>query len=57
MSKVEIAVLTNRGSTLTIDRWENGTTPIPDDAKLILSRHFNVSVEHLLGWDREEAVA
>lgn len=57
MSKVEVAALTGRGSSLTVDRWENGTTPIPDDAKLILSRHFKVSVEHLLGWDQEKAAA
>jgi hypothetical protein len=55
MSTVQVAALTGRQTSVTVERWERGDNPIPDDAKLILSRHFNVTVEHLLGWDREKA--
>lgn len=50
-------MLTGRGTSQTVHRWEKGITPIPDDAKRILSERFGVTVEHLMGWDRQEAAA
>lgn len=37
----------------TVSRWERGTTAIPDEAKRSLCEKFDVSVEYLMGWDRE----
>lgn len=39
----------------TVARWERNVGSIPDDKKLALAQLFEVSVEHLMGWDREEA--
>jgi transcriptional regulator with XRE-family HTH domain len=53
---VEIAALIGRDQTM-VRRYERGLTRIPDDVKLKLAKHFDVSVEHLMGWDREEKAA
>jgi transcriptional regulator with XRE-family HTH domain len=38
----------------TVNRWETGrVSNVPDDAKLALARFFDVSVAHLMGWDRD----
>lgn len=54
LTTAEVATLTGRGTSQTVMRWETGITPIPDDAKRVLSERFAVSVEHLMGWDRTE---
>jgi hypothetical protein len=52
--RFEIAALCERDTT-TIGRWISGEVPIPTDALRSLTEHFGVTVEHLLGWDREPA--
>lgn len=52
MSIAELAVLCDVGHR-TIERWERGETGIPDEQKRVLCLHFSVSIEHLMGWDRE----
>ncbi len=44
-----------RVDTSTISRWEKGSGPIPDPAKLALAEIFGVSVAHLMGWEQHEA--
>ncbi len=44
-------------SERTVQRWEEGTTGIPDTQKRKLAELFEVSVEYLLGWDSEKAAA
>ena len=39
----------------TVARWERNVGSIPDEKKLALAELFGVSVEHLMGWDREQA--
>ena len=56
MSIAELAVLCDVGHR-TIERWERGETAIPDEQKRLLCLHFEVSADHLLGWDRQEAKA
>ena len=41
----------------TVERWEKGTTGIPDEHKRTLIARFHVTAEYLLGWDRTEAAA
>ncbi len=56
MTRIELALhcgVTER----TIQRWEEETTGIPDDQKLVLTELFKVTVERLLGWDREGVTA
>jgi transcriptional regulator with XRE-family HTH domain len=36
-------------------RYEDGTTPIPQDVLRRLCTFYGVTAEHLLGWDREVA--
>lgn len=55
LSTADVAVLTHRGTSITVDRWEKGLTAMPDDAKLILAKRFDVTVEHLMGWDTAPA--
>lgn len=50
----EVSTLVGRGESV-VWRYEKGLTAVPDDAKLKLAAHFGVSVEHLMGWDQEEA--
>jgi transcriptional regulator with XRE-family HTH domain len=52
MSIAELAVLCDVGHR-TVERWERGETGIPDDQKRLLCQHFEVSADHLLGWDRQ----
>jgi transcriptional regulator with XRE-family HTH domain len=52
VKRYEIAALCKRDTT-TIGRWISGDVPIPDEAKRLLCDRFDVSVEKLLGWDRE----
>jgi len=54
--RYEIGALCKRDTT-TIGRWINGDVPIPDEAKQMLCTRFGCSVEHLLGWDRNDAKA
>lgn len=56
VERYEIVALCKRDSS-TVGRWISGEVPIPDEAKRLLAAKFNVSVEHLLGWDRTEAAA
>jgi transcriptional regulator with XRE-family HTH domain len=37
----------------TVQRWENGETPVPSDLIPALAKLFGVSTDHLMGWDRE----
>jgi transcriptional regulator with XRE-family HTH domain len=39
----------------TVYRWETGETPIPSELIPDLAALFEVSAEHLMGWDREPA--
>jgi transcriptional regulator with XRE-family HTH domain len=57
LSQADIASLTGKKTSITVDRWEKGAVPIPDSAKRQLSDRFGVTVEYLLGWDREQAAA
>lgn len=36
-----------------VRRYENGASVIPTLRARVLAEHFGVSVEHLMGWDRE----
>jgi DNA-binding transcriptional regulator YiaG len=36
-----------------VRRYENGQSVIPTLRARILAEHFGVTVEHLMGWDRE----
>lgn len=36
-----------------VRRYENGSSVIPTLRARTLAEHFGVSVEHLMGWDRE----
>jgi transcriptional regulator with XRE-family HTH domain len=40
-------------SEKTISRWESGEVAIPSDCIPRLADLFDVSPEHLMGWDRE----
>lgn len=48
----EVANIIFRDQSL-VSRYERGLTNIPDDAKLALAKHFEVSVDYLMGWDRD----
>lgn len=37
----------------TLERWIREETNIPDDQKRLLAGRFRVSVDYMLGWDRE----
>jgi hypothetical protein len=52
LKRYDIGALCKRDTT-TVGRWISGEVPIPDEAKRTLSDEFEVSVEHLLGWDRD----
>lgn len=39
----------------TVYRWEIEETPVPSDLIPALAQLFNVTPEHLMGWDREPA--
>ncbi len=41
----------------TVYRWETGATEIDDDTKRRLAKRFGVSIEHLMGWDRDDSRA
>lgn len=56
VKRYEIAALCERDTT-TIGRWISGEVPIPDEAKRLLCDRFDVSLETLLGWDRQGAKA
>lgn len=51
---VEIAALIGRDQTM-VRRYERGQTRIPDDVKRTLAKHYDVTVEYLMGWDCEPA--
>lgn len=53
LNRVDIASLCSRDTT-TVGRWLKGEVPIPDDAKRKLTARFEVTVEYLLGWDRDD---
>lgn len=55
-ARTEIATLCGV-TERTVERWESEATAIPDSQKQALTEHFQVSVEHLLGWDRTKAAA
>jgi transcriptional regulator with XRE-family HTH domain len=38
-------------------RYEQGLSVLPDPAKRILAAYFGVSVDYLMGWDRDEVAA
>jgi transcriptional regulator with XRE-family HTH domain len=42
-------------SEKTISRWESGEQPIPSDVIPRLADLFDVTPEHLMGWDRESS--
>jgi transcriptional regulator with XRE-family HTH domain len=48
----EIAALIERDQSM-IYRYEQGLTTVSDDAKRALARRYGVSVDYLMGWDRE----
>lgn len=52
----EIAALVGRGETV-IRRYETGDTKVPDDVKLTLAKHYQVTVAYLMGWDEETVAA
>jgi transcriptional regulator with XRE-family HTH domain len=39
----------------TLYRWETEGSEVPDEMKRRLAERFDVSREHLMGWDREPA--
>lgn len=53
LSRVALAVLCGVTTEVTIARWERGETAVPDKAKFTLAEHFEVSIEYLMGWDRQ----
>lgn len=52
----EVSALVGRGESV-IQRYESGLTSVPDDIKRILARRYDVSVDYLMGWDRQEVPA
>ena len=56
LKRYDVAALCKRDTT-TVGRWISGEVPIPDQAKQTLCEHFKCSVEHLLGWDRDDTRA
>ncbi len=42
---------------VTVDRWEKDKTAIPDEHKRKLCKRFDCSVDHLMGWDRDDTRA
>lgn len=40
-----------RRDPATVHRYEIGETPLPDELKLALAKHYGVTVEYLMGWD------
>lgn len=51
---VEVAAVC-RVSERTLRRWEATEIAVPDSHKPTLAAFFDVSVEHLMGWDRQPA--
>lgn len=47
----EVSAIVGRGESV-VWRYERGLTAVPDDAKLALAAHYDVSVDYLMGWDR-----
>lgn len=54
----QLAALVGRDSS-TYHRYEVGEVPLTsnEDGMKALAKFYGVTVEHLLGWDREEAAA
>lgn len=48
----ELATLLERDQSV-ISRYERGLTAVPDEAKRALARRYGVTVDFLMGWDRE----
>ena len=48
--RYDVAALVRR-EPRTVERWERGDTAIPSGLLYVLCRQFDVSAEHLLGWD------
>ena len=42
-----------RADPSTIHRWEQGRSPVPDEAKFALSELYGVTIAHLMGWPEE----
>ena len=57
LSRVHLAALCGVKTEVTVARWERLETTVPDNAKEILAREFEVSIEHLMGWDRDDTRA
>lgn len=56
LGRTQLAAQIGR-DTSTLLRYEAGNGGIPDEVKLRLALIFGVSVEHLMGWDRDPKVA
>lgn len=56
LKRYDIAALV-RFDPATVYRWEVGLSPVPDEVKLELAKHYGVTIEHLMGWDGAEAAA
>ena len=50
----ELASIVKRDQSVYA-RYEREDVQIPDDAKLALAAFYGVTVEYLMGWDREQA--
>lgn len=52
LKPVEVAALVDRDQS-AIWRYESGLTLVPDDVKRKLCERYGVTVEFLMGWDRD----
>lgn len=41
-------------SRRTVQNWQNGTTEMPLSKLVVLAKHWGLSVDYLLGLDRQE---
>lgn len=46
-----------RRDPATVHRWETGGSQVPDDVKLELAHLYDVTVDHLMGWDLDDRKA
>lgn len=49
---VEVAASVDKDQS-AMWRYETGKSPVPDGVKRILCERYGVTVEYLMGWDRD----
>ena len=56
LEQYDIAAIVRKSSSM-VSRYEKGESDVPSDVMRVLAAFHGVSVEYLMGWDRQEQPA